>query len=385
MAEISIHRESNTNDINFEDTLDFETIDNINVEKEKNIYDMFDNKKESHPSSKSFTRKEVPLDDINLLTNSSNSDSIGIGGNGVSENKSDAYSIHTGYDSNDHLNNLDNLDNNSVGGDFDNNFNMPDEEKPKTYAEIIEEKQDYLFKINRFKSSGMKSTQKLSLASDIVEIKYEYDRMKKERDIEKSVKFSRKALMACVSGVEFLNGKFDPFDVKLDGWSETVMENVDDYDEVFEELHDKYKGSGKMAPELRLMMMLGGSGFMFHLTNSLMKTAMPSVSDILKQNPDLAKNIQSAAFSSMNNKNDPVMNMIKGGMKMKQKRNNVREMTGPTGVDDILNRLHSNTENFDTISNDGELSGNENETEIVIPTKKKNRRKNNRRELDLGF
>ena len=53
--------------------------------------------------------------------------------------------------------------------------------------------------------------------------------------------------------------------------------------EVFEELHDKYKGRGQMAPELRLMMMVGGSGFMFHLTNSLFKQAMPNMNDILRQ------------------------------------------------------------------------------------------------------
>jgi hypothetical protein len=385
MSGISINRESNTRDIDFEDTLEFDNINNINVEKEVNVYDMFDNRKQQVKQQQTYVKKEVPLDDIDLLTN----------GNGINDinlkDTGDNYSIHSGYDSNNGLNNNNNNNNNNDFDNLDNksvsdNFNYQDTEKTKTYAEIIEEKQDLLFKINRFKSSGMKSAHKLSLASDVEDIKYEYDRMKKERDIEKSIKFSRKALMACVSGVEFLNGKFDPFDVKLDGWSETVMENVDDYDEVFEELHDKYKGSGKMVPELRLMMMLGGSGFMFHLTNSLMKTAMPNVSDILKQNPDLARNIQSAAFSSMNNKNDPVMNMIKGGMKMKQqKRENIREMAGPTGVDDILNRLHENTTNFDTISDNGDVSGNESETEIIIPKKKKGRRQNNRRELDLGF
>ena len=33
-----------------------------------------------------------------------------------------------------------------------------------------------------------------------------------------------------------LNSKFDPFDIKLDGWSEAVNENLDDYDDVFGEL-----------------------------------------------------------------------------------------------------------------------------------------------------
>ena len=33
--------------------------------------------------------------------------------------------------------------------------------------------------------------------------------------------------------------KFDPFDLKLDGWSEAVQENIDEYDDVFGELHDR--------------------------------------------------------------------------------------------------------------------------------------------------
>ena len=30
--------------------------------------------------------------------------------------------------------------------------------------------------------------------------------------------------LAKVTAIEFLNNKFDPFDVKLDGWSENVHE-----------------------------------------------------------------------------------------------------------------------------------------------------------------
>ena len=55
-------------------------------------------------------------------------------------------------------------------------------------------------------------------------------------------------LIALVTGIEFLNTKFDPFDIKLEGWSENVHENVNDYDDVFEELHEKYKSKAQMAP-----------------------------------------------------------------------------------------------------------------------------------------
>ena len=52
-------------------------------------------------------------------------------------------------------------------------------------------------------------------------------------------------LMAFVSGLEFLNNRFDPFDLKLDGWAESVNENLEEYDDVFGELHQKYGSKAK--------------------------------------------------------------------------------------------------------------------------------------------
>ena len=81
--------------------------------------------------------------------------------------------------------------------------------------------------------------------------------------------------MAVVTGLEFLNNKFDPFDVKLDGWAESVNENVDDYSDIFGELHEKYQSKAKMAPELKLLFQLGGSAIMLHMTNTMFKSSLP--------------------------------------------------------------------------------------------------------------
>ena len=130
----------------------------------------------------------------------------------------------------------------------------------------------------------------------------EYLKLKKQREIDNSVKFQRKMLMAFVTGVEFLNTKFDPFDIKLDGWSESVNEGIFDYDEIFEtKLYAKYGGGdSEIAPELRLLFALGGSAFMFHLQNTMFKSSLPGMDDILKQNPELMKQFASAAVGSIN-------------------------------------------------------------------------------------
>jgi hypothetical protein len=218
---------------------------------------------------------------------------------------------------------------NNDDDDDDNNYTDNDNstvisKKQKTYEEIQQEKQKLLFNLERLQKQGFPPSKRYSMASSYEDMQFEYDRLKKQRDVEKSIKFSRKILMAAVSGIEFLNNRFDPFDVRLDGWSENVMENVNDYDEVFEELHDKYSDSVKMAPELKLLAMVAGSGFMFHLTNSLFKSASPKLSDILKQNPDIAKNISEAAAKNMGNTinqefgaGDFLGNMMKEGIQMK--------------------------------------------------------------------
>jgi hypothetical protein len=106
-------------------------------------------------------------------------------------------------------------------------------------------------------------------------------------------------LMACINGIEFLNNRFDPFDIKLDGWSDQINENLNDYDDVFAELYDKYKSRASMAPELKLLFQLGGSAMMVHMTNTMFKSAMPGMDDILRQNPDLMRQFQNAAVNSM--------------------------------------------------------------------------------------
>ena len=124
-----------------------------------------------------------------------------------------------------------------------------------------------------------------------------------EKEKSNSIRFQGRMLMACLTGLEFLNNKFDPFDVKLDGWSEQVHENIEDYDEIFAELHDKYKSKAQMAPEIKLLFQLGGSALMIHMTNTMFKSSMPGMDDIMKQNPELMKQFTQAAANTMSQDN----------------------------------------------------------------------------------
>jgi hypothetical protein len=227
-------------------------------------------------------------------------------------------------------------------------------QRAKSLEEIAAEKQELLYRLERLEANGFKPSRKFNMSSNLDDIKFEYERMKKQRDVDKSIKFQRKILMAITSGIEFVNNKFDPLSVKLDGWSESIYENLHEYDDVFEELHEKYKSKMKVAPEIKLLMMVGGSAFMFHLTNTLFKSKMPGLDQILQQNPELAQNVKQAAMNTMRQNEassgnpDPLfgmmMNSAQNMMGPKPPANHPPssrgQLRGPTGVDDILNMVN---------------------------------------------
>ena len=157
------------------------------------------------------------------------------------------------------------------------------------------DKIDYLNKLQRLEQKGFPVARHFTMDNSLDEIKQEYDRLVDARNLEGSLRFQRQALMGVVTGLEWMNNRFDPFDLNLDGWSESVHENVEDFDDIFEELYDKYKDRGKMPPEARLLFSLAGSGFMVHVSNTFMKQRMPSAGDVLKNNPELARQFAAAA------------------------------------------------------------------------------------------
>ena len=170
-----------------------------------------------------------------------------------------------------------------------------------TKEELLKEKFVYLKKLEALENKGVTLSKRYSMESPLDEMKGEYEFIIAEKEKKNSVQFQSKVLTTLITGLEFLNSKFDPFDIKLDGWSEQIHENIDDYDEIFAELHEKYKSKAKMAPEIKILFQLAASGIMIHMTNTMFKSSIPGMDDIMRQNPDLMSQFTKAAVSSMEN------------------------------------------------------------------------------------
>lgn len=203
---------------------------------------------------------------------------------------------------------------------------------------IHEHKAEMLYKLERMQKRGVKLVRRVNEQSSYDEVSREYARVTQDREVDASIRFQRMILTTCVTGIEFLNNRFDPLNVQLDGWSESVSDGINDYDEVFEELYQKYKSKAKIAPELKLMMMIGGSAVQFHMTNTLFKS-MPGLDQLVKQSPDLMDHITRAAQQAAHASRSSTNPTTNGSSPPTMPSSSMR---GPKDMDDFIRSLNKN-------------------------------------------
>ena len=206
-------------------------------------------------------------------------------------------------------------------------------------------------KIEEWYEKGLiKQNPHFNLDSNYEEVEDEYETALEDKRKKDSIKLQGWWFMTAVNSIEYANSAFNPFDVNLDGWGEQVSEDIDSYEEIFAELHDKYKG-GKLAPELSLLLRLGFSAAVVNFTNKALSSATPAFNDVIKQSPELMKMFTNATVSSMSQAS-PGFAMANNIMKDSQNQGPSRNMGPPPapvetkGMPMMGQRPGNNTESF---------------------------------------
>jgi hypothetical protein len=210
-----------------------------------------------------------------------------------------------------------------------------------TSNKIRREKAFLLFQLKKLSEKGYNQSKDYNMDDNINDIKDEVSRIKKEIEIEKSIKLARQGLTLVTSLLETGNEQFSNITgVDLDGWSESINANIEDYDEVFEELYEKYHESVSMSPEIKLLLMVTGSAISFHLTKRMLGGGMAA--------PDI--------MNSLSN----TMSGKPGG-----------SMNGPSseGIEEVLSKMKSNNRTVSLSSDSGS------DIEVKIPLKKQRKKK----------
>ena len=95
---------------------------------------------------------------------------------------------------------------------------VPEQEPQRGNADELHEKFKYIRLLEELEKKGATLRKQYDMESSLLEMKGEYETIIREKEKSNSVKFQGKMLMAAITGLEFMNNKFDPFDIHLDGW-----------------------------------------------------------------------------------------------------------------------------------------------------------------------
>ena len=214
----------------------------------------------------------------------------------------------------------------SMGGSGlidNNNMSMhmpPQPPRQLTYEEIRMRKTDALASLARLEQQGyVPAGKKGSHTTDLDELEAMAERLTAQRDLDNSIKFQRKILVGFATLMESVcdNEEYNIFELDLEGWSESLYENISEYDEVFEELYLKYKGAAKIPPEIKLISMVAGSAWMYHMSRSMFGKAaskVPGFDDVMNQDPELKKRYKQTATRIAQQRGVPVPSKKDNGM-----------------------------------------------------------------------
>ena len=185
--------------------------------------------------------------------------------------------------------------------------------KPKTKEQELDEKIELLAEWDELaKKSRDRNLKRFTIDSDLDEIRLEIKKVKAQKKRENALKFMGLMTYTAAKGVEMMFDKIEFVNVDLNGWSGALKHNMSDFDEVFAELYDKYRGSGKgLPPEVRFLFLFLTSAVQFVIMNK----APQAIADFL--------NAGSSKFQQP-------QNMKRGPPPPQQSRTGgYREMSGP--------------------------------------------------------
>lgn len=173
---------------------------------------------------------------------------------------------------------------------------------PRHHSEehVLKEKYEMLRKFERLAKLGVPMRKRFTLDSPLDEMKMELDFIKREKDMDATIKQFCDWYVTGMSALEWssLNVPLmKAFGLNLNGLSESAQMSVGDMEDDFEELYDLYGDKMKIHPLVRIPIRTCMMIYMVHLTNQMaQKSPVPNMDQILRSNPDIARQLATAAM-----------------------------------------------------------------------------------------
>lgn len=234
--------------------------------------------------------------------------------------KDDIMNNYNKDDNNDDDVNNDNNDIDDINDDVEENKEQqsdPSEINPNDFKEILDNgefdnlspqqqriiKYDLLMKLaDLVKTNGIQITTDYNMNSNYYDIKREYDYHVRVRGKKRAISTMYSGIICAAKGLEFLNNKFDPFGLNINGFTLNLESSREELLDVLMELYDKYLSTqGKeISPEMQLVFIFIKALVMTMVTN----TATSYISSLFDK-PAFNKNEIKQKLNNQNQVNQP--------------------------------------------------------------------------------
>lgn len=260
--------------------------------------------------------------------------------------KDDIMNNYNKDDNNDDDVNNDNNDNddiNDINDDVEENKEQqsdPSEINPNDFKEILDNgefdnlspqqqriiKYDLLMKLaDLVKTNGIQITTDYNMNSNYYDIKREYDYHVRVRGKKRTISTIYSGIICAAKGLEFLNNKFDPFGLNINGFTLNLESSREELLDVLMELYDKYLSTqGKeISPEMQLVFIFIKALVMTMVTN----TATSYISSLFDK-PAFNKNEIKQKLNNQNqvNQPNPIFNRSSNVMEEFKKEAEIRDI-----------------------------------------------------------
>jgi len=165
---------------------------------------------------------------------------------------------------------------------------------------VLKEKYEMLRKFDRLAKLGVPMRKRFTLDSPLDEMKMELEFIKREKDMDATIKQFCDWYVTGMSALEWSSTNvplMKAFGLNLNGLSESAQMGVGDMEDDFEELYELYGDKMKIHPLVRIPIRTCMMIYMVHLTNQMaQKSPVPNMDQILRSNPDIARQLATAAM-----------------------------------------------------------------------------------------
>lgn len=171
---------------------------------------------------------------------------------------------------------------------------------------------DMLRKLADLKKKGYLISDEYNIDSDYYAMKEEYEYQMSIKGKDGFVKNTFCYGLSLIKMLEFANKKYDPFGIDLDGWNSNIESSKEEILDVISDIYEKYHrpGSGTMAPELRLLIILVSSAASTVIANSgaKMLASMFKNEPVIKEEEktDILKNLNIQINNQPNIKDEKI-------------------------------------------------------------------------------